>query len=930
MRSGELNLSRPKLAPFARLSLRARLFILVLVALSPFIAVRFWDIRSDSARVTEVAYRHAADVVRLIAGNHEEMILKAKTLLSVTGQVPEVAEGSPRACHEVLRRIDRDATWQSALWVAAPSGKAMCGSLSEQLNIDVSDRPYFKRALETRDFVVSDFVRTRLRQQAALIGALPVIDEAGAVRAVVISTLDLDTMTAPIRNLTNQRDAFLLVDRAGNTLAWEAGGGTSARAKAVETGSDISSSALVRAMIHGTEQRLEIEGPDGVRRLWGIQRVPESGAYAAVGVPSNLVTQYIARSIASSLIASCLAALLAALFAWLGGEVWLLQPLMALRAAAHRIGRGDLDTPVSLNSESGELHTVAKAINEMMLDLKERDEKLASNTEILERTLEHMDQGLLMFDADRRIRIWNRRLVELLGLPEELLRTHPTTREVREWQQASGEFDQLGDDLREWIMLGDTQSRLAYERERPNGVVLEIRTVELPNGGGVRTFTDITERKSVERRIARIAREDALTGLPNRLLLRERLAEAFARGRRQGGQIAMLCLDLDRFKVVNDTMGHPVGDELLREIAKRIRATVREEDVVARLGGDEFAIIQLGDIQPQSSDGLAHRLIDAIQQPFHFGEGTVTVGASIGIALSPQDAATPEDLFKHADLALYKAKNEGRNIHRFFEPGMDAAMRARQALEIDLRLAIEREEFEVHYQPIVNIQRNEISGFEALVRWRHPERGLVLPSAFIACAEETRLIGAIGTWVLRKACEQAMTWPRELRLAVNVSAVQLSCEKFVTNVIAALAETGLSPQRLEIEITETALLQEDERLLDMLERLRGLGVRIAMDDFGTGYSSLGYVRRFNFDKIKIDRSFVQDIGTSDAAAIIRAVVHMCDRLDIAVTAEGVETKQQLELVRQEGCTEVQGYYFSPPVRAEDIRDLLARPLRAAA
>lgn len=916
-----------------RPGLRLRLFLLVLIALSPFIAVRFWDIRSDSERVTEVAYRHAADLARLIAGNHQEMILKARTLLAVAAQVPAIAEGRPGECHAMLKRIDADTPWQSALWVVAPSGQALCGSLNPQLDLNIADRPYFQQALATRNFVVSDYVQTRVQRRKSLIGAMPVLDDDGDVRAVVVSTIVLDTLAVPIRALANQRDAFLLVDRRGTALVWEPGQPVpTADAAATEamTGSDLSRLALVRMMLEGTRERIEAEGPDGVRRLWSMRRDPDSGAFAAVGVPSHLVTQYIGRAVAGSLIASAMAALLAALFAWLGGEVWLMRPLTALRAAARRIGKGDLDTPVVLARRSGELRAVAAAMNDMMGNLKERDAELASNTEILERTLEHMDQGLLMFDADKRVRVWNRRLIELLDLPEELLRRRPTTQEVRDWQFAAGEFDHIGEDLREWIRAGDTPGRLAYERERPNGTVLEVRTVQLPNGGGVRTFTDITERKTVERRIARIAREDALTGLPNRLLLRERLAEAFARGRRHGGQIAMLCLDLDRFKLVNDTMGHPVGDELLREVSARIRATVREEDVVARLGGDEFAIIQLGDLQPQSADGLAQRLIEAIDRPFRIGERAINVGASIGIALSPQDAETPEDLFKNADLALYKAKNEGRNLHRFFEPGMDAAMRARQALESDLRLALEREEFELHYQPIVHLERNAISGFEALIRWRHPERGLVLPSAFIACAEETRLIGPIGRWVLRTACAQAMTWPRDLRLAVNVSAVQLACENFVTNVIAAMAETGLSPHRLEIEITETALLQEDPRLLELLEQLRQLGVRIAMDDFGTGYSSLGYVRRFNFDKIKIDRSFVQDIGTSDAAAIIRAVVHMCDRLDIDVTAEGVETAQQLDLVRQEGCTEVQGYYFSPPVRAQEIETLLAKPLRAAA
>ena len=395
--------------------------------------------------------------------------------------------------------------------------------------------------------------------------------------------------------------------------------------------------------------------------------------------------------------------------------------------------------------------------------------------------------------------------------------------------------------------------------------------------------------------------------------------------RRGGEPFAVLCIDLDRFKAVNDTLGHPVGDALLRKVGERLSKAAREGDVVARLGGDEFAVIQVGTDQPTASEALAARLVDLIGRTYVVDGHMLNIGASVGVALAPSDGDDADALLKHADLALYRAKADGRGVFRFFETGMDARMQARRSLEIDLRKALALKEFELAYQPQVRSEDGAVSGFEALLRWRHPERGAVSPADFIPLAEEIGLITPIGEWVLRTACAEAATWPDSVSLAVNVSPVQFRGAKLVDTVTSALARSGLAPSRLELEITEGALLDNTDTVLKVLNSLRDLGVRISMDDFGTGYSSLSYLQKFPFTKIKIDQSFVRRMDDSpDCSAIVRAVAALGASLGMKTTAEGVETEAQRERIRAEGCTEIQGYLTGRPMTAADAAAFILR------
>jgi len=421
----------------------------------------------------------------------------------------------------------------------------------------------------------------------------------------------------------------------------------------------------------------------------------------------------------------------------------------------------------------------------------------------------------------------------------------------------------------------------------------------------------------------RLALHDALTGLPNRTLFAERLEQALAHVQRHGTGLAVLCLDLDRFKQVNDTCGHPVGDELLRVVAGRLRGCLRSTDTVARLGGDEFAIIQAPLERVADANLLAARMVETLSKPYNLDRQQVSIGASVGVALAPADTVDATDIFKMADMALYRAKADGRGLFRMFDSGMDALLQARRKLELDLRRAIEVQEFELHYQPSVDLASGRVNAMEALVRWQHPERGMVRPDDFIPFAEETGLIAKIGAWVLRRACEDAADWPADVHVAVNVSASQFQHPGLIAAVSDSLAASALPPERLELEITETAFLADADATLAILHELRAKGLRFAMDDFGTGYSSLSYLRSFPFDTIKIDRSFVRDIETSgDCKAIVRAVIGLGSNLGITTTAEGVETTGQLMQLRAGGCNQAQGYPFSRPVPANKVPELL--------
>jgi len=603
-----------------------------------------------------------------------------------------------------------------------------------------------------------------------------------------------------------------------------------------------------------------------------------------------------------------------------------------MTATMTTLASGDLDAEVPARSRLHEIGAMAGAVavfRDNLASLHQREAELKCTNLHFAAALDNMAHGLAMFDGNEQLVVANARLCGAAGLPPGSLRPGMTFREVLAVSSAAGHFPDksLDDVYAERRNTIAPVEPLSFEEIRGDRVIA-FTSRPMSGGGCVLTVEDITERRKAEARIAHMAHHDSLTGLPNRVLFRERIEEALVRARRGQG-FALFCLDLDRFKGVNDTLGHLVGDALLRAVTARLCKELRETDTVARLGGDEFAILQSAVDQPAAATALAQRLVDALGAPYEVDGHRVVVGASIGVALAPGDADDGDELLKSADLALYRAKADGRGAYRFFEPEMDARIQARRLLELDLRHALAAQEFELHYQPLIDPRTRRPTGFEALLRWCHPERGLVPPAEFIPLAEEIGLIVPIGEWVLRRACAEATTWPEDLKIAVNLSATQFRAGcALATTVSEAFRISGLAPDRLDLEVTEGVMLTDSDETLATLHRLRAMGVSISMDDFGTGYSSLSYLSRFPFDRIKIDRSFVRGLaeGREDCAAIVRAVVGLCGSLGMAITAEGVETEEQLHHLTVEGCTEVQGYFFSRPVPASDVQRLLGQLL----
>ncbi len=539
----------------------------------------------------------------------------------------------------------------------------------------------------------------------------------------------------------------------------------------------------------------------------------------------------------------------------------------------------------------------------------------------LEITLDHMSHGIMMVDAEGRLVFVNERAARLLELPDDALSSRSTLDEL------AGQYPvikELGVDTAK-----PDGGLVVHERARANGTMLEVRSIALPDGGMVHSFIDLTERRRNDERMMQLARNDALTGLANRAVLRDDLAKAAARMRRHGEKFAVFYLDLDQFKPVNDRLGHAAGDALLQAVSKRLRETMRDTDTVARIGGDEFAILQSAVVHQEDSARVAARILTALKAPYDIDGNILTVGTSIGIALAPADGLEPDELMRNADLALYRAKAAGRNCFRFFEPGMDAEVRARRTLEYDLQRAIEQNELRLDYQPIVALATQEIVGMEALVRWDHRRHGHLTSDQLMRAAEDVRMIVPLGEWLLNRACTDAAAWPAGVKLAVNLAPAQFRDRNLVDLVTEALAESGLPPRRLEIDVTETVLHTQGTDNLAVLHQLRNLGITMVLDDFGTGYASLSYLRAFPFDCIKIDRAFVRELTTRpDCAAIVSTVSDLGKKLGMRIAAEDVDHAAQLELLRGFGCTEAQGELFGMPKPASEIGRMLG--MKAAA
>ena len=597
------------------------------------------------------------------------------------------------------------------------------------------------------------------------------------------------------------------------------------------------------------------------------------------------------------------------------------EPLNRLLHSIRMTKHGRLRRPVEWNS-SDELGLLIREYNEMVALQGQAQEEAQRKQALLEATLHNIGQGICLFDQDLNLMVWNERYIELLNLPRDLVKEGTPLSDILRYNGERGEYGDVSIQalISDRVAIARRREPYRMERTRPNGRVIQVDHNPMPGGGYVATYTDITERKQTEARMRHLAVHDVLTSLPNRTLFLDRLRQALLSARRLQRGVTVLFVDLDRFKDINDHFGHDVGDLMIQEMGQRLSRIIRDSDTAARLGGDEFAIIQTDVQNIEDTIALAQRIIDELCQPFDCRGIRLHSTASVGITLFPEDGENPEQLVKNADMAMYAAKAEGRNNYRFFLPSMHERVKERKTIEEDLRNALEHDQLELYYQPKIDCRTERVVGAEALVRWHHPERGLILPGEFISVAEECGLINRLGAWVLEKACRQTRIWRdsslSDLRIAVNLSPAQFQDAELVDSVTKIVKETALPHGTLELEITESILMNNPEKAVSTLKELKELGVLIAIDDFGTGYSSLNYLKRFPVTSIKIDRSFVNDIHVDvDDKAIVDAVIGLGHSLNLEVVAEGVEEVEQLVYLQEKGCDFIQGFLFSKPLPA---------------
>ena len=927
------------------MTIRRRLLLLVLgTALLPALLVggRYYQ---DRGKEIDATIGGLAATARTIASSFDAKVQATTQLHFGLARARDLTGRDKAACSNFLAEVLEQNPQFTGILTIDPDGSLFCDSLHTGRVLDLRDRNYFKQALATQSVVIEP-VFGRLTGSAVLQIAHPARDETGRLQFVLLASLDLDRlMREQIRNLPLGLDV-LLVDAKGTVLTW-----SSARRRPGKPGSSIANSELFHLTAENPAGTKELIGIEGETEVWAVAdtlAVGDVNLHVMVGRAKSELVAAANRRLAQDLAILGVLSLLLFAGVWLVAEFAIRLQISRIVKMAERLGDGDLSARILPPYPKGELgglmsvlNGTASSLERQKQDIEDLNLKLSQSQrlEALERqrldiAVNNIPQGLLLYDATNRIVVCNQRYIEMYGLSPDVAKPgcsfHDLIRHRKETGSFAGNVEEYCSKILRNVALGKATCSIV---EAADGRSIQVVSQPLAAGGWIATMEDITERKRSDTRIEHMAHYDALTDLPNRVLFHERL-DAGLRSVAAGEQLAVLYIDIDEFKRINDSLGHSVGDELLKAVASRLRGCLAGTDFVARLGGDEFAIIQTAIKRPADTTDLIAKIYQAIREPYECVGHRLTTDASIGIALAPQGCSDLDQLLKNADLAMYEAKADGRRTWRFFEPGMEARVKALRSLELDLRQAIADGGFEIYYQPLVNLGDDRVTGCEALLRWRHPQRGMISPAEFIPVAEETGMIDALGEWVLSAACAEAATWPDQMKVAVNVSPVQFRSQAFALKVAVALAASGLPAHRLELEITETVLIRDDEAALAMLHQLHKLGVRIALDDFGTGYSSLSYLQRFPFDKIKIDRCFIKDVAEPEgSASIVQAVVNIAAARRMTTTAEGVETEQQLDMLRKLGCTEMQGYLFSPALPSAEVKHLLLSrhdPLAGAA
>ena len=924
-------------SPLGRLAgvgggLRLRLAVLVVLALAPALGMGLFTTLQAGSHERSAARSQLRDWALLAAARENSLIDGTHGLLQVVGQTPEARTGG-EPCSTLLAGVLADHEEYSNIRIFSSTGDPLCSARPFSVAADVVTMPWFQQTLRSGSFTVGAPMPIDATGGAVAPLSLPLLDAAGNVQAVIVAGLTTSWLADFVTTIHASAPGAAVVLLDGGVVAARSPGAGLATGQAVP--------ATMRAALADGSGAIEQTDSDGARRLYGFASLDTqpNGAVIAISEPTAQAYTAVSSAVHRDLLLLGLAALAALLLvSWLC-EVFIIRGVRTLVATTRRVARGDLSARAATHIGAGEINSVARAFNTMADALQERGSQaeearaaLRSSEARFRALVQHSSDMVCVLDSDGVVSYISPAIGPLLGYasadvlghdPGEFIHPEDSASARATFEQARGGDGTIELEVRlrhadgSWVLLDVVGSNQLRDPD-VRGLVLNCRNV--------------TERRRLEEQLAHRAHYDSLTELPNRALFADRLAHALSRAGRTDTGVYVLFLDLDGFKIVNDSLGHVAGDAVLITASKRLLTCVRESDTVARLGGDEFAVLIEDAEDGDAAEQIAGRMIEELSRPLQLDGRELTIGGSIGIAGWTPGRPTlgADELLRRADIAMYRAKAAGKGRWLAFTDTMhDAAMLALD-LQSDLSRAVDAGEFELYYQPEIELATQTVIGIEALARWRHPRLGLLAPSQFIPLAEQSGIVHGLGRWVLREACRRLRDWNAErpddappLVIAVNLSARQFEQPELVDEVAEVIAATGIEPSWLRIEITETMALDDVDRTSATLRRLKALGVQLALDDFGTGYCSLSYLQRFTVDVIKIDRSFVAALDrNAGAQAIARAVIALAGALGATVTAEGIERPEQLAFLRAAGCSHGQGYYFAPPLPDEEIAALL--------
>lgn len=908
-------------------SLRARLLLLMSVAILPWVIAMSYQLWKAREHAVDDAVGDALILARSLASSQTEAVSNARSLLQVLASLPEIRAGTPALCRVRLTQIYRPGGDYANLLVTDASGNVLCMARGQDAS-NMSGRDWFQLAMQHKQFVTARFVVGKIRGLPILPTAQPVLDADGKVQRVILAAIDVAWLERLLSQTRIASHAVVTVlDRKAVILA-------RSPSDPASIGRPSPLPSLHEAIRQGALEGHGESQVAGRSMLYAYARLPgegraDSNVYVSVSVPKDSVVATAYRNFSVNL--GLLGALTALVLVggWIFTESLVLRKVRALIVGAGRIAGGDFKARAALlDKGKGELGELAQAFDDMAASIEQHFQQTLGVMEVA-------PEAIIISDAQGRIVRANARTQALFGYSAGELVGASLAALVpdSERSQLRAESAETGAGYAPDKIVG---SELFACRKDGSEFPAYVSLGSLNTAHGVLKISavrDISDRKQFEAQIIHQATHDALTDLPNRALFRELLGSAMLQAERVEKLIAVMFLDLDGFKNINDTLGHEAGDALLNEIAHRLIATLRKGDVVARQGGDEFTILLQGINVYQDIVQIAEKILSVVSEAVVYEEHDMHITASIGITIYPFDDVEAENLLRNADTAMYQAKQAGKNNFRFYTAEMNAAIRERMEIEQGLRRALQENQFELRYQPQAGITDLNMVGMEALIRWNHPELGLISPVKFIPIAEECGLIVPIGEWVLRTACQQISAWRKQglpaLKVSVNLSARQFKQAKLLDTIRAVLRDCELSQQAevLELELTESMVMQNVDENVITLNKLHSMGVQISIDDFGTGYSSLSYLKRFPINTLKIDRSFVRDItDDADDAAIASAIIMLGHSLKLNVIAEGVETLEQLDLLRGIGCDEIQGYYLSQPLTPTDMETFLRRAL----